>query len=53
MPPKRKAAGAVSERSSKRVASGVSTPVSIGSDSSDEYSDADEVDEAGDHHFDS
>lgn len=41
MPPKRKApATAAPERSAKRVASGVNTPVSIGSDSDDDYSDS-------------
>lgn len=44
MPFKRKA-GAVSGRSAKRVASGVSTPVSIGSD--DEYSDSEAYESSG------
>lgn len=40
MAPKRKAAP-VEGRASKRVASGVSTPASLGSDDDDEYSDSD------------
>ena len=46
MAPKRKAANAAEGRSSKRVASGMNTPVSIGSDGSDdEYSDIGDVEE--------
>jgi len=53
MAPKRKAAGTASERSAKRVASGVSTPVSLGSDSDDDYSESGEVDEVSKHRLDS
>lgn len=44
MPPKRKA-GAAPGRPTKRIASGVSTPVSIGSD--DEYSENEEYASSG------
>ena len=44
MAPKRKATTAANGRSSKRVASGVSTPVSMGP-SDDEYSDSGDIEE--------
>jgi len=48
MAPKRKAAATSDGRAAKRVASGVSTPISLGSDdaSDDEYSDAGDVEDA-------
>ena len=46
MAPKRKAGEAPARRATKRAASGVSTPVSLGSSGSDDdYSDAGDVEE--------
>ncbi|KAF4555074.1 General transcription and DNA repair factor IIH helicase subunit XPB [Elsinoe fawcettii] len=52
MAPKRKGVGLGGERAAKRAASGVSTPVSLGSDSDDDYSDAGDVDDVSAHRLD-
>ncbi|GAM84060.1 hypothetical protein ANO11243_020510 [Dothideomycetidae sp. 11243] len=53
MAPKRKAPALGNERSTKRIASGVSTPMTLGSDSDDDYSDSADVDDATSHRLDS